>query len=202
MHLCTMNDQFFLVYKPWRMVSQFLTNDLKQKKKRFLGDLGAFPTGSMAVGRLDEDSEGLLLITTSGKWSDAVNKSAVWDKEYYVQIDGFITDKALYQLQQGITISVNGRPYKTQPCDVKRLGGTPDLPSTLQRVRNDRHGPTSWISIILNEGKFRQVRKMTSAAGFPTLRLARVRIGNFKIKSLRDMQVADVTHMIQQHPIP
>jgi len=196
-----MSDGLFLVYKPWRMVSQFVTNDLKQKKKRFLGDLGIFPVGAMAVGRLDEDSEGLLLITTNGKWSDTINKSAAWDKEYYVQIDGLITNEALLQLRQGVVISINGNPYKTQPCDVKRLVQAPELPVTLQRIRDDRHGPTSWLAVILNEGKFRQVRKMTSAVGFPTLRLARVRIGNFKIKNLHDMQVTDVTHLVAKQSI-
>lgn len=65
----------------------------------------------------------------------------------------------------------------TKPCAVHKLKNPPGLPSTKQRIRDDRHGPTSWISITLHEGKFRQIRKMTSAVGFPTLRLARVRIG-------------------------
>lgn len=183
------------------MVSQFVTNDRSQRKKRFLGELGDFPTGSMAVGRLDEDSEGLLLITTNGAWSNTINKSARWEKEYYAQLDGLITTEALELLQRGVSISVNGTSYLTKPCKVALLPHTPDLPVTLQRIRDDRHGPTSWIALILNEGKFRQVRKMTAAVGFPTLRLARVRIGHFTIKNLRDKQVVHVSNFVNDDAI-
>lgn len=167
------------------MVSQFLTNDNKQRRKRFIGELANFPDGLMAVGRLDEDSEGLLLLTTNGKLSHTINKSKAWEKEYAVQVDGIITTAAIAALQKGIEIGINGKKYMTQPCHVQLLN-TPDyLYPTNQRLRDDRHGPTSWITITLTEGKFRQVRKMTSAAGFPTLRLARVRIGMFTIDTLK-----------------
>lgn len=193
-----MEHQLFLVYKPWRTVSQFLTNDSKQKKKRFLGELGDFPENSMAVGRLDEDSEGLLLITTNGKWSNIINKSALWEKEYYVQVDGDITANAIESLQKGVEISIEGNAYLTQSCKAQKLTELPQLPETLQRIRDDRHGPTSWLSVTLKEGKFRQVRKMTAAVGFPTLRLARVRIGHFTIKNLQNLQVVDVTELFEK----
>lgn len=179
------------------MVSQFMTNDAKQRKKRFLGELGNFPAGSMAVGRLDEDSEGLLLITTNGKLSDTINKSATWEKEYYAQLDGIITDAAICKLQQGLLIGIDGTKVLTRPCKVSLLKDTPLLPQTQQRIRDERHGPTSWITITLTEGKFRQVRKMTSAVGFPTLRLARVRINQFTLKNLQEMQVIDVSAFLK-----
>lgn len=174
------------------MVSQFTSGDEKQlRKKRFLGELHEFPDGSMAVGRLDENSEGLLLITTNGKWSDEVNKSKEYEKEYYAQLDGIVSKEALEKLEKGVFISVESKKYLTQPARVKTIA-TPTLPATKQRIRDDRHGPTSWISITITEGKFRQVRKMCSAVGFPVLRLARVRIGNYTLETLGDNMVVEV----------
>ncbi len=197
-----MESQLFLVYKPWGMVSQFITNDVKQSKKRFLGELGIFPKGAMAVGRLDEDSEGLLLITTNGTWSNTINNSAKWEKEYVVQVDGQITPGVIAQLEHSVVISVQGKPYNTKPCKVTILTETPVLPPTKQRIRDDRHGPTSWISMTLNEGKFRQIRKMTAAVGYPTLRLARIRIGIFKLKNLNEHCCVEVTSLFKEHFTP
>lgn len=175
------------------MVSQFISNDDKQRRKRFLGELGDFVPESMAVGRLDEKSEGLLLITTNGKWSNQINTSNNVDKEYHVQVDGAIDDLAVESLRNGVFIGINGKKYKTQPCVVHLLDDVPDLPDTVQKIRDDRHGPTSWLSITLHEGKFRQIRKMTSAVGFPTLRLARVRIGNYTINDLNNKTVIELS---------
>lgn len=169
-----------------------MTNDRHQKKKRFLGELDDFPKNSMAVGRLDETSEGLLLITTDGLLSNAINRSKTFEKEYYVQIDGLITDSAIDALSRGVEISVNGNLYVTQPCRVKKLEQAPNLPKTKQRIREDRHGPTCWISITLNEGKYRQVRKMTNAVGFPTLRLSRYRIGIYTIEGMKNGDVIEI----------
>jgi 23S rRNA pseudouridine2457 synthase len=142
----------------------------------------------MSVGRLDEKSEGLLLITTDGRVSDFINSKKV-DKEYYAQVDGDITIEAIDSLKKGVEIGFNGKKYITKPCKAIKLENIPDLPIRTKKIRDNRHGPTSWISIILNEGKYRQVRKMTSAVGFPTLRLVRVRVGTIKIDN---MKVGDV----------
>lgn len=187
-----MNHRHFLIYKPYKMVSQFITNDRHQRKKRFLGELYDFPDGVMAVGRLDETSEGLLIITTDGQLSNAINKSQHFSKEYYAQVDGLITGQAIKLLSDGIEITVNDKPYKSKKCRVEKLSNVPNLPETSQRIRDERHGPTSWLSIELNEGKFRQVRKMTSAAGFPTLRLSRVRIGNYKVNNMKSGDVIEL----------
>ncbi|ARN77569.1 ribulose phosphate epimerase [Nonlabens spongiae] len=174
------------------MLSQFTSNDEKQlRKKRFLGELYDFPEGVMAVGRLDENSEGLLLITTDGQWSNHVNKSGEFEKEYYAQLDGIPDEEILEQLRSGVKIGLNGKKYLTQPAKVARID-SPELPATLQRIRNDRHGPTSWISITITEGKYRQVRKMCSAVGLPVLRLARVRIGDYKLDMLMGTTVMEV----------
>lgn len=184
----------FTLYKPFGYLSQFVC---EHKKKKLLGDLFPFPEGTMAIGRLDEDSEGLLLLTTDGKMSETIRSSGV-EKEYYAQVDGLITDEALRQLEKGVEIGFEGIRYSTQPCRVKRLENAPELPPRGRKIRDDRHGPTCWISLTLNEGKNRQVRKMTAAVGFPTLRLVRVRIGSIV---LGDMAVGEVRPLLPEDSI-
>lgn len=175
------NHQHFKIFKPYGFLSQFLPES--RKKKHLLGELFIFPDKTMAIGRLDHDSEGLLLLTTDGMMSYKVRNKGI-KKEYYVQVDGMITEEALLQLQDGIEISINGTKYLTLPCKAFKLDCEPQLPTRGRKIRGPRHGPTSWISITLCEGKNRQIRKMTAAVGFATLRLVRVRIGNIHIDSL------------------
>lgn len=156
-----------------------------------LGELHDFPEGTMAIGRLDEDSEGLLLLTTNGKISEQVRSKHI-EKEYYAQVDGLITDEAIKLLQEGVEIGIGGDKYKTLPCTAFRLEQNPGFPQRSRKIRDDRHGPTSWVSITLTEGKNRQVRKMTAAAGFPTLRLVRVRIGGIWLGELQSGEVVEV----------
>ena len=176
-------QHYFLLYKPYGVLSQFINNQNTRKNRKLLGELFDFPVGSMAVGRLDYQSEGLLLITTDGKFSQQIRSNKV-EKEYFVQVDGTITDTAINHLQKGVIISIEGKKYRTKPAKVRRIE-TPDLPERTKKIRDARHGPTSWVSITIREGKFRQVRKMTAALGFPTLRLVRVRIGNYRIEDLK-----------------
>lgn len=180
----------FIMFKPYGYISQFLSNDKKSHKKKFLGSLFDFPEGTMSIGRLDEKSEGLLLLTTDGQLSDTINSKKV-EKEYYAQLDGRITSEAIEKLKNGISIGLHGEKYITKPSKVSIIP-SPKLPVRGKKIRDERHGPTSWISIILNEGKFRQVRKMTSAVGFPTLRLVRVRVGDLL---LNDMQAGQVLEL-------
>ena len=180
-----MSHRHFIIYKPYGFLSQFIYE--QKRKKKMLGELSDFPSGTMAIGRLDEDSEGLLLLTTDGKVSEAVRSKKV-SKEYYVQVDGIITDEAVELLKNGVEIGFDGEKYTTLPCEAKKIEN-PNFEIRSKKVRDDRHGPTSWVSITVNEGKFRQVRKMTAAVGFPTLRLVRVRVGNVH---LHQMKVGDV----------
>ncbi len=181
----------FIIYKPYGYLSQFYSNAKKEQKKNFLGLLFDFPSNTMAIGRLDEKSEGLLLITTDGKMSDFINSQKV-DKEYYAQVNGDINEEAIRKLEEGVEIGFEGKKYITNPCKVNKLKELPDLPQRQKKIRDSRHGPTSWISVILNEGKFRQVRKMTSAVGFPTLRLVRVRVGDIQLDSMDIGEVIEV----------
>ncbi|OXG04480.1 23S rRNA pseudouridine2457 synthase [Flavobacterium araucananum] len=180
----------FILFKPYGYLSQFIY-ELKRKKK-LLGELHDFPTGTMAIGRLDEDSEGLLLLTTDGKVSEQIRSKKV-DKEYYVQVDGNITPEAIEELQKGVEIGFDGGKYKTKPCAAFIVTEIPDFGPRAKKIRDERHGPTSWASITVNEGKFRQVRKMTAAVGFPTLRLVRVRIGNVYLQNLKAGEVIEVS---------
>jgi len=137
----------------------------------------------MAIGRLDQNSEGLLLLTTDGQESERIRSNKI-EKEYYVQLDGEITDEAINSLRSGVKIGLPSGKYLTQPSIVGRLKPAPIFKERTRRIRDERHGPTSWVSVILREGKFRQVRKMTAAVGFPTLRLIRVRIGNIQLGNM------------------
>jgi len=188
------SHRHFIIYKPYGYLSQFYSNSTQQKKKKFLGLLFDFPNDSMAIGRLDEKSEGLLLITTDGKTSDFVNSKKV-DKEYYAQVNGDISNEAIQKLKAGVEIGFEGKKYLTKPCVVSKLNGVPDFPNRSKKIRDDRHGPTSWISITLNEGKFRQVRKMTSAVGYSTLRLVRVRVGHIQLESMGIGDVVEVANL-------
>lgn len=181
-------QQHFIIHKPWGMISQFV-NPAKRKKK-LLGELHDFPTGTMAIGRLDVASEGLLLLTTDGKVSEEI-RSSKYEKEYFVQVDGIITQEAVEKLKTGVEIGFDGKKYITKPGK-SFLIEDPKFPLRSQKIRDERHGPTSWVSIIINEGKFRQVRKMTAAVGFPTLRLIRVRIGEIRLENLAVGEVLEI----------
>tara|TARA_R110002073_G_scaffold123234_1_gene266771 strand:- start:64918 stop:65484 length:567 start_codon:yes stop_codon:yes gene_type:complete len=178
----------FILHKPYGTISQFV-NPHKRKKK-LLGELFDFPEKTMAIGRLDVNSEGLLLLTTDGKVSEFVRSKKV-EKEYYVQLDGQITQGAVEQLKSGVEIGFNGKKYMTKPCKSSIIP-FPGFPDRTQKIRDERHGPTSWITITLTEGKFRQVRKMTAAVGYPTLRLVRVRIGSVLLNGLDLGKVKEV----------
>ncbi len=186
----------FLLHKPFGYLSQFVC---ELPKKKLLGELYDFPEGTMAIGRLDEDSEGLLLLTTSGVMSERARSSMI-EKEYYAQVDGDIDEVALDRLRNGVLIGIRNVKYMTKPCKVTRLVSAPDFAPRTKKIRDDRHGPTRWISIVLTEGKFRQIRKMTAAVGFPTLRLFRVRFGNLLLGDLAPGMVKEVPETLFDFP--
>ena len=181
----------FKIYKPYGYLSQFVYPQTVRKNKHLLGELHPFPEGTMAIGRLDEDSEGLLLLTTNGKESFRILSKKV-EKEYHVQVDGTITKSAVEKLRNGVEISIHGKKYTTLACEASILHKTPNFPERAKKIRDERHGPTSWLSITLTEGKFRQVKKMTAKVGFPTLRLVRYRIGNETIEGMESGEVIPV----------
>jgi len=183
-----MTHRHFIIHKPYGYLSQFVC---ELNRKKLLGELYDFPEGIMAIGRLDEHSEGLLLLTTDGVMSELIRDKKI-EKEYYAQLDGLITNEAVERLQSGVEIGIRDVKYQTKPCAVHKLDTVPDFPPRVKKLRDDQHGPTSWISITLTEGKYRQIRKMTAAAGFPTLRLFRVRVGNILLGNLKAGEVREV----------
>lgn len=185
------NHRHFILHKPYGYLTQFVYNEPRRKNRKLLGSLFDFPENTMAIGRLDQDSEGLLLLTTNGKASELIRSKKV-EKEYYVQLDGNVTDEAIQQLANGVDISIEGQSYQTLPSECYRLPHAPELTPRGKKIRDERHGPTSWASITIVEGKFRQVRKMAAAVGFPVLRLVRVRIGDIRLNSLEPGEVIEV----------
>ncbi|NNE76571.1 MAG: pseudouridine synthase [Pricia sp.] len=183
------SHQQFIMYNPFGVLCQLQSNDAMQlRKKKFLSHLYKFPEGTMPVGRLDEKSEGLLILTTDGKLCEEINRSGV-EKQYYAQVDGEITDNALQHLNLGVEIGFDGKKYLTKPSEAERLQLSPKLPMPDASLRLNQHRPSTWISLTLTEGKFRQVRKMTAAVGFPTLRLVRYRIGALTLEGLEPAKV-------------
>ena len=148
-------------------------------------------TNLYPAGRLDADSEGLLLLTSDGRLqhriTDPVHKL---EKRYWVQVEGSLSDDALNQLELGVAISIEGKEHKTLPCKATLLEQEPKVMPRDPPIRFRQNIPTSWISLTLTEGKNRQVRKMTAKVGFPTLRLIRYRIEGITIDQLLpgDMQ--------------
>ena len=154
------------------------------------------------VGRLDFDSEGLLILTNDRSLNHRLlDPKFSHEREYWVQVEGVIDAAAIHQLESGVVINLDGKPYTTRPCKVTRLGETdspPDPPGVPERtppIRYRANIPTSWIKMVLKEGKNRQVRKMTARAGFPTLRLIRYRIGRLNIEG---WQPGDMRALQQQ----
>jgi 23S rRNA pseudouridine2457 synthase len=161
-----------------------------------LASLGDFPKEVYPVGRLDKDSEGLLLLTDDKALNhQLLNPRFGHQRTYYVQVEGIPTSEALAQLQQGVTIQVDGMSYRTKPALVKLVDPAPILPERNPPIRYRASIPDCWLALTLIEGKNRQVRKMTAAVGFPTLRL--VRFSMEKI-TLDGMEVGEVRELSQE----
>lgn len=158
-----------------------------------LASLGAFPKDVYPVGRLDKDSEGLLLITDDKVLNHhLLNPRFGHQRTYYAQVEGIPTPEAMAQLRNGVTINVDGRDYQTKPALAKLLDPAPVLPDRNPPIRYRAAIPDTWIELTLIEGKNRQVRKMTAAVGFPTLRLVRFSMEKINIKG---MQAGDILEL-------
>lgn len=182
--------QYYIVYKPFQVLSQFTS----QEGKRTLKDIFPVPADCYPVGRLDFDSEGLLILTNDAALNHRLlDPRFAHEREYWVQVEGAFSAVALRQLETGVTITVDGKPYRTRPCTVEIFTTPPPVPDRHPPIRYRARIPTSWIRLVLREGKNRQVRKMTAAVGFPTLRLLRWRIGRLDLKSMGpgDMKTPD-----------
>ncbi len=172
------SSQYLILFKPYGVISQFTD---AQGERPTLRDYVDVPR-VYPVGRLDHDSEGLLLLTDDG-WLQHRLTDPRYEhpKTYWVQVEGQPGDDALRSLREGIQIWPD---FRSRPAKVKRLEGEPVLPPRDPPIRFRLSVPTAWLSITLTEGRNRQVRRMTAAVGFPTLRLVRAAIGEIRIDGL------------------
>jgi 23S rRNA pseudouridine2457 synthase len=181
---------YYLFYKPYLVLSQFTSEEGKQT----LADYVSVSKDVYPVGRLDYDSEGLLILTNDTQLNHRLlNPNNKHIREYWVQLDGNITPVALDELQKGVTISIDGKPHKTLPASAKVFTTQPSVPPRNPPIRFRKSIPTKWISLELTEGKNRQVRRMTAKVGYPTLRLIRYRIENITLEQMQPGELRQLT---------
>lgn len=174
--------KYILFYKPFQVLSQFS----KEGDKKTLADyLPGLEKNIYPVGRLDYDSEGLLFLTNDTSLNQKLlHPKNGHQKTYWVQVEGAAQEQDLLDLKKGVNISVNGKIHKTLPAKASLIAEPASLPERNPPIRFRKNIPTTWLSITIGEGKNRQVRKMTAAIGFPTLRLIRAAIGSIQVGQL------------------
>lgn len=186
-----MSSRYFAIYKPYMVLSQFS----KEGDKVTLKDHFDVPVDVYPVGRLDQDSEGLLILTNDKLLNHRLlHPSFAHEREYWVQVEGDISKEAIDRLMKGVQISIDGKSYVTKPCKVVKQKQDLKVPERVPPIRERKLIPTSWIRLILTEGKNRQVRKMTAAVGFPTLRLIRYRVCRLNIEGMLPGDIRELSH--------
>lgn len=182
--------RYLIFNKPYGVLSQF-SGDVDTLKS-YISIKDVYP-----VGRLDRDSEGVLLLTDDGDFQHHLSDPRFeHPRTYWVQVERLPDERALERLRRGVTI----QGYGTRPAQVRLLPEEPALPPRDPPIRFRKNVPTSWIELTLIEGKNRQVRRMTAAVGHPTLRLVRVGIGSLQLGDLppgrwRELSVAEIQHL-------
>lgn len=188
--------RYYIVYKPFGVVTQF------SGEGQTLASLFAFPKEVYPVGRLDKDSEGLLLVTDDKFLNNQLlNPRFGHQRTYFAQVEGIPEGEAIQQLGQGVTITVEGKAYHTKMAIAKALVEEPNLPERNPPIRYRKSVPDSWISLTLIEGKNRQVRKMTAAVGYPTLRLVRWSIEKVNIEGFQSGEVREIDQKTLYHQL-
>ena len=197
--------QYYAIYKPFGMLSQF---SREHPSHQTLADLSFnFDKDVYPIGRLDKDSEGLLLLSNNRSINHSLlHPNKAHPRSYWVQVEGQITPEALQQLGTGVDITINKKRYNTRPAKVQLLAQTPLIPNRNPPIRYRKNQPTSWINLTLIEGKNRQVRRMTAAVGFPTLRLVRHQIvdlciNNWEAGAVYAIAPDDFKRLLQLHKI-
>jgi 23S rRNA pseudouridine2457 synthase len=174
---------YFAIYKPYGFLSQFTR---EEPHHAVLGDLHAFAKDVYPLGRLDRDSEGLLLLTNDRSQNHRLlHPSHQHRRRYWAQVEGSITSEAVNELETGVQIRFKGKTHQTRPAQAEVLAEPQGLPERNPPIRARKSIPTSWIQLELTEGKNRQVRRMCAAVGFPVLRLIRVQIGHYRLPEFR-----------------
>ncbi|MFE4105314.1 pseudouridine synthase [Almyronema epifaneia] len=179
--------RYLLFNKPYGVLTQFSDRQAqRQTLKDYINIPDIYP-----AGRLDRDSEGLLLLTNDGQLQHRLtNPRYAHPRTYWVQVERIPDAAALEQLQQGVVI----QQRQTQPAQVKPLVLPPSLPPRDPPIRFRKTVPTAWLEITLREGRNRQIRRMTASVGYPTLRLVRVAIAHLRLTQLAPGEWRDLTH--------
>ena len=185
-----MQLHYYILNKPYGYLSQFTP----EGRWKGLGELHIFPSDVYAVGRLDADSEGLLILTND----KALNHRLLDPKfqhvrTYLAQVDGDITEEAILKLQGELKITVRGNAHRTLGAEAMKMALPENLWERTPAVRFRANIPTSWVQLQVTEGKNRQVRKMTAAVGFPTLRLIRTHIEQLDVWNIKSGEVREIT---------
>ena len=181
--------RYIAFHKPYGVLSQFTGEDGQRTLAEF-----ALPLGVYAAGRLDMDSEGLLLLSDDGPFiKRLLDPENGHERTYWAQVEGEPADADLKRLSNGVVF----RGYRSKPCRAEKIIPQPDVPPREPPIRFRKSIPTCWIRLTLTEGRNRQVRRMTAAAGFPTLRLIRQAIGRLSLGDLppgmwREVQKSDI----------
>ncbi|MEM9850195.1 MAG: pseudouridine synthase [Bacteroidota bacterium] len=177
-----MKHEYFAIYKPYGYLSQF-TKEVPTHST--LGDLYDFPKTVYPVGRLDKDSEGLLLLTDDKALTDRLLHPKFRHRRiYYVQVEGVPDEAALQKIRSGVAIRINKKIYHTRPAKVAIIQPPPTLPERDPPIRFRANIPTTWLRLTLTEGKNRQVRRMCAKVGFPVLRLVRWSIEDLHLEAM------------------
>lgn len=182
-------NRYFVINKPYKMVSQFVSPD----NVNLLGDLDFdFPEGTHAIGRLDNNSEGLLILTTNKRVTKLLFESSTPHKRtYLVQLERIMTPETLHKLRTGISIRIKGGGYyTTSPCEVDIVEKPASLHKRDHEFREDL--PQTWIRMTLTEGKYHQIRKMVSEVYHPCKRLIRTSIENLELGDLQPGKVREI----------
>jgi 23S rRNA pseudouridine2457 synthase len=176
-----LNFDYYIIHKPFQVLSQFS----REGTKAVLADYFSVPKDVYPVGRLDYDSEGLLLLTNDKRVNfQLLHPSKAHVREYWVQVDGAITPTSLKALVKGVLIRIDGKEHVAKALSATVFEKDPEVSERHPPIRYRKDIPTSWIRLVLTEGKNRQVRRMTAAVGFPTLRLIRYRIGGLTLDGM------------------
>jgi 23S rRNA pseudouridine2457 synthase len=182
-------DRYLLFYKPYNVLCQFTDSEATAQQRQTLKDYITVPD-VYAVGRLDQDSEGLLLLTSDGPLQHRLSHPKFQHpRTYWVQVEGVPQESDLKPLRRGIMV----QGQRTRPAQVRHLQPEPEVPPRDPPVRFRKTIPTSWLEITLTEGRNRQVRRMTAAIGYPTLRLIRIKIGELGVAGLHAGEWRDLT---------
>lgn len=183
------HHRYFILNKPYNMVSQFVSTH----NVVLLGDLNfKFPVGTHAIGRLDNNSEGLLLLTSNKRVTRLLFQDTVLhSRTYLVQVKNIVTEESLGQLRVGVNIRIKGgEEYTTAPCNVEVVAAPANLFSSGYELR--KGVPCTWLQITLTEGKFHQVRKMVAAIHHPCKRLIRTSIEDIQLGNMKPGEVREI----------